>query len=142
MALAICAVVLLCGCTLEGAPVIGPGGGFVFYDKGSYSNDWRYLECAPVDAGEVNTSLNTSSSLLVEEAGKLCADFLYGGYDDWRLPNGQELKILRDAFPAGGKFDRRANYLSSDGTYWIPGEKIRTDSRFSDTIKVRPVRAF
>ena len=25
----------------------GPAGGFVFYDKGSYSDGWRYLEAAP-----------------------------------------------------------------------------------------------
>ncbi|NCC14164.1 MAG: DUF1566 domain-containing protein, partial [Spirochaetia bacterium] len=25
----------------------GPSGGYVFYDKGSYSNGWRYLEAAP-----------------------------------------------------------------------------------------------
>lgn len=26
---------------------IGPSGGYVFYDKGSYSDGWRYLEAAP-----------------------------------------------------------------------------------------------
>lgn len=26
---------------------IGPSGGYIFYDKGSYSNGWRYLEAAP-----------------------------------------------------------------------------------------------
>ncbi len=26
---------------------IGPAGGYVFYDKGSYSDGWRYLEAAP-----------------------------------------------------------------------------------------------
>lgn len=25
----------------------GPAGGYIFYDKGSYSNGWRYLEAAP-----------------------------------------------------------------------------------------------
>lgn len=28
---------------------IGPSGGYVFYDKGSYSDGWRYLEAAPSD---------------------------------------------------------------------------------------------
>jgi hypothetical protein len=27
----------------------GPAGGFVFYDKGEYSNGWRYIEAAPTD---------------------------------------------------------------------------------------------
>jgi hypothetical protein len=29
---------------------IGPAGGYVFYDKGSYSDGWRYLEASPNDA--------------------------------------------------------------------------------------------
>ena len=31
----------------RGVGVIGPSGGYIFYDKGSYSNGWRYLEAAP-----------------------------------------------------------------------------------------------
>lgn len=30
----------------------GPGGGFVFYDKGNSDGGWRYLEAAPEDQGE------------------------------------------------------------------------------------------
>lgn len=30
---------------------LGPAGGYVFYDKGSYSKGWRYLEAAPTDLG-------------------------------------------------------------------------------------------
>ena len=29
-------------------PYLGPTGGDVFYDKGNYSDGWRYLESAPV----------------------------------------------------------------------------------------------
>ena len=28
---------------------IGPAGGYIFYDKGYYSDGWRYLEAAPAD---------------------------------------------------------------------------------------------
>ena len=30
---------------------VGPAGGIVFFDKGSYSNGWRYMEAAPTDLG-------------------------------------------------------------------------------------------
>ncbi|MDR2632603.1 MAG: hypothetical protein LBC51_03150 [Treponema sp.] len=45
-------VFLLGSCVLEGG-VPGPAGGYVFYDKGTYAEGWRYLECAPEDAGEL-----------------------------------------------------------------------------------------
>jgi hypothetical protein len=36
---------------------IGPAGGYIFYDKGSFSDGWQYLEAAPSDimlgSGEV-----------------------------------------------------------------------------------------
>lgn len=34
---------------------MGPGGGYIFYDKGSYSSGWRYLEAARADLGSPTT---------------------------------------------------------------------------------------
>ncbi len=31
---------------------IGPAGGWIFYDKGNFSDGWRYLEAAPMDWGD------------------------------------------------------------------------------------------
>lgn len=47
---------------------IGPAGGYVFYDKGYYSDGWRYLEAAPADlsvVGGVPTVASNSSGSFV-----------------------------------------------------------------------------
>ena len=46
----------------------GPAGGYVFYDKGSYSDGWRYLEAAPADLRVVD--------------GKPTVDSTASGYDN------------------------------------------------------------
>ena len=96
----------------------GPAGGYVFYDKGSYSDGWRYLEAAPeditltaawhnngenVETGAVGTAIgtgrdNTKKIIAAQGAGvyaaKLCADYKGGGKNDWFLPSKDELDMM------------------------------------------------
>ena len=99
----------------------GPGGGIVFYDKGSDSDGWRYLEAAPADmattltwasSGFENTDItgtgtaigtgkaNTAAILAVDAnapAAKACKDYNGGGKDDWFLPSMDELREMYKA---------------------------------------------
>lgn len=50
--LVVCFAFLLVACKPEPESkvgTVGPAGGIIFYDKGEYSNGWRYLEAAPAD---------------------------------------------------------------------------------------------
>lgn len=98
----------------------GPAGGLIFYDKGSYSNGWQYLEAAPVSTewtdkewgsygtliggtgtgigtGQSNTTtiviwLNSHSE--TDRAAQVCDALVYGGYSDWFLPSKDELNLM------------------------------------------------
>jgi len=98
----------------------GPAGGIVFYDKGSYSDGWRYLEMAPeeTDKGEMTwggsgIEIKTTSpdigkglentklivTLVGNNQGKtypalLCDSLVYNDFDDWFLPSIEELKLI------------------------------------------------
>lgn len=103
--------------SIYGTP--GPAGGVVFYDKGFYSNGWRYMEITPFSIGNANwgclnqdlpmcsetaigTGLENSDHILVAQAdttpcysvptaAKLCGDYTLNGYSDWFLPSTEEL---------------------------------------------------
>jgi hypothetical protein len=141
----------LCSCPIVvlegGAP--GPAGGYVFYDKGAYSEGWRYLECAPEDAGNGKVKWN--------EAKTLCKDYSLGGYDDWYVPSIQELTwMYNNLHKKGmGNFDDdhdEGHYWSSEeyksGSYphgyyldFYDGD-AEHDSYYSFSCYTRPVRKF
>ena len=110
----------------------GPAGGLIFYDKGSYSDGWQYLEAAPYDqrygadttlewgcygtliSGADGTAVGTGEQNTIDiEAGcsdvgtaaDICASIVIGGCDDWFLPSKEELNLMYEnlrVFGVGG----------------------------------------
>ncbi len=100
---------------------IGPGGGKIIYDKGSYSDGWRYMEAASAQAGGTKWSdpasgevyAVTSSALgagkqntkaIIDELGlsssfgaRYCAEYVSNSYNDWFMPSQEEVNRIRDA---------------------------------------------
>jgi len=100
----------------------GPAGGWVFYDKGSYSDGWRYIEVAPretektlprakivekvkgtdsgpsieIGSGKLYTEilLQTNLDYQIVKAAKICASLELNWFKDWFLPSRRELSAL------------------------------------------------
>ena len=156
-------ILLFSACALEIANVIGPGGGYVFYDKGNYKGGWRYKECSPFDLVELKN--DTPESL--KRAAELCAAQSEEWYvHNWEIPDEDDLKKILECFSYGlTRFSPDYYYLAlsldqpgydaADPTTWKVAvlhksfdkkangavEKI-TDTSKLKIIRVRPVRKF
>ena len=118
----------------------GPAGGHIFYDKGTFSDGWRYLEAAPVDTeiknlkwgaygvdvpgisldlgnGKNNTKIIVEylkSIKLSGTAAQMCEELNYNGYTDWFLPSKDELQWMYVNLHAKGLGNfKNARYWSS-----------------------------
>ena len=152
---------LFLSCALENANVIGPAGGFVFYDKGSYSDGWRYIEASPKDIGEVswgavdvagtsekigkgkeNTDLiiaQLESAFLIGKAAQVCVNYSHGGYKDWFLPSFDELtemyKKLKTGLGGGATttFKSKFYWSSTQASAGAWGKNFKEKSDDEDT---------
>ena len=97
-------------CALEIANVIGPGGGWVFHDKGNYEGGWRYTMCAPHDFGQIKAD----DSDLIGKALEFCKENSGGWYKyDWELPTDDEVRKMLECFSYGlTQFSSEPHYLS------------------------------
>jgi len=119
----------------------GPAGGIVFYDKGSFSNGWRYLEAAPTEteftaqwggrgtdiagttttigSGKRNTEIIVGK-LGISSAAGMCTRLNFDGFTDWFLPSkdGLDLMYKNLKLMGWGGF--------SDSFYWSSSQDSNT----------------
>ena len=176
--LTLCVVLGLAGCTTPPLTLTyeyavgdtGPAGGWIFYDKGSYSDGWRYLEAAPSDqstgiqwyngsyvvTGATGTAIgtgqdNTTAIVTIQGAGsyaaQLCNDLTVGGYNDWFLPSKYELnKLYINRVGVGGFADgyywSSSEYYAGYAWYQFFGDGFQGSGNEDYNARVRAVRAF
>jgi len=118
----------------------GPAGGLIFYDKGSYSNGWRYLEAAPSDQSSsapwgcegtlINGADGTGIGLGAQNtidilagcstagiAARLCDQLVLNSYSDWFLPSKDELSQMYLNLKANGLGGFANNWYFSSSEY-------------------------
>jgi hypothetical protein len=161
----------------------GPAGGLIFYDKGFYSDGWRYLEANQTDFsfggvvwwngtwnyqneigispnsnlgdGKANTLLIIEANNNLNNAAKVCNDFVYNGYSDWYLPSIGELELMcQNLYSEGiGNFADSFYWSSTDtnkirNAHYIQFSSstdncvVRTDLGRNMENLVRPIRQF
>jgi len=109
-------ILIFNSCALEVANVIGPGGGYVFFDKLNYDGGYRYIECMPKNAGEIESF---DSSTALAEAAAILSNHSYGQYNTWELPTEQELKdMLRSLRWELTRFENSYQYMTVNGAVY------------------------
>ena len=98
---------------------IGPSGGYVFMDKGSYSNGWRYLEAAPnTYEFETRVGVRSGDKPNIQRELDLCRAMNINGLTGWDLPTVDELVLMYGNLKQKGLGNfKNSGYLSS--TDWM-----------------------
>ncbi len=150
----------------------GSAGGHIFYDKGSYSNGWRYLEAAPEDqsaeaewgcygtkiTGADGTAIGTGKQNTIDIvksceksniAARICINYRGGGKSDWFLPSKDELCLMYNTLKANavGDFTDDFYWSSSKGDAdyaWLQYFSSGSQSKHYRTyvIRVRAIRTY
>jgi len=147
----------------------GPAGGYIFYDKGFYSNGWRYLEVQPFNTtmpfgcanaqipsttqynvlgeGDSATAIILNNCTDPNSAARYCEDLVFGGQNDWYLPNAEEVKRYKQILISAGITGISTNqqHLSSTinfGSISIVTSNIQGYSNYTAIRRVRAIRKF
>jgi hypothetical protein len=150
----------------------GPAGGIIFYDKGTFSDGWRYLEAAPAETeftaewGGVGTDVDGTSTeigsgkrnteIIVEQLGAnsaagLCSRLDFKSFTDWFLPSKDELDLMYKNLKQMGTGGLDADWYWSSSQNkgssrhaWIQNfsDGYHVNNNKDTTYPVRAVRAF
>lgn len=129
---------------IKTAGYFGPAGGIVAYDKGVFTDGWRYLEVSNKVVGQNNgygilaewgsfphsyiagtsnkmgdgpsNTVFIVSKLSGKCAARFCADYSVNGYSDWFLPSKEEAEAILKSLSKGGMS------LNSGLTTWTSSE--------------------
>jgi len=156
-------IFLLDACALEIANVIGPDGGYVYYDKGNYDGGWRYKQCSAYDHAEIK---DKDHDTIIKILGLLSEESAKWYSFAWELPEEADLRKILECFSYGlTKFSPDHYYLAINkplsytlGDPYDPDTwevvilhknfdnhlngKVEKVEEFPEVVKVRPIRRF